>query len=85
MKAHKSYSKRHPNAPKMRTYTRDPNQPLERNHQNHSPMNWNRDYNASRAILSKGLDLVAGRPSPRNYLTTVRRVVQRRRFARRRR
>lgn len=83
MNAHKSFSKRNPGAPKIREYTRDRNQPLERNNQNHSPMNWNRDYNGSRAILSKGLDLVAGRPLPRNYLKTTRNVPQRRRFARR--
>lgn len=43
-------------------------------------MNWNRDYSGMPAILSKGLDLVAGRSLPRNYLTTAPKVEQRQRF-----
>lgn len=40
------------------------------------PMNWNRDFNGSLGILSKGLRIVAGRTVPKNYFITAPRVVQ---------
>lgn len=45
-------------------------------------LNWNSDYNTPRAIFSKGLDLVPGRPLPRKYLRTTENIVQRVRFVR---
>lgn len=81
----KSNLKRNPGTFSIRTYyTRNENQPMRRNYQGvgHSSMNWDRDYNALRAILSKVLKLVAGRQLPHNYLRTNKNVPERQRFAR---